>query len=281
MKTRGTMRRLMIFISKTDRFRDTQLATAIVERLRHEGLTGATVLQGTAGFGTHRQIHSTALVDLATNLPLVIVVIDEAERVARVMPILEGMVREGLIVVDDVEVTRLSRDKAEKEPAQASEEAQRPVSAFMDRSPVTVRPETPVKDLGAIMFEKQLASLAVVGGQGELLGLVVAEDLLAAHLHLPTGGLHLFGIAIRGRSLPSEDIQSETAGKVMRTHPITVAENEPVGKAVQSMLNNKITAMPVVKGNQLVGMLCLLSVLKKAFSDGENGGRAAEGRSSP
>ena len=111
MKSTGIMRRLMIFVDETDRLKDKQLATAIVERLRELGCAGATMLHGMSGYGTHKQIHTTALLDLSISLPIVIIAIDTAEKMATVQPVLEEMIQEGIIVADDVEVTKLSKGK--------------------------------------------------------------------------------------------------------------------------------------------------------------------------
>ena len=108
MKTTSAMKRVMIFIDETDRFGDKQLAAALVERMRKEGIAGATVLHGTTGFGSHKQIHSTALLDLAVSLPQIVIVMDTAEKIQAIMPVLEEMIREGLVVVDDVEATKFS-----------------------------------------------------------------------------------------------------------------------------------------------------------------------------
>src|SRR5438552_10739688 len=105
------LKRLMIFVAETDRFKDSQLASAVVERCKREGCHGATVIQGITGFGAHGQIHSTALLDLAINLPIVIMIIDDPELIDRVIPILEEMIFEGLIVVDEVDAIKITRTK--------------------------------------------------------------------------------------------------------------------------------------------------------------------------
>jgi PII-like signaling protein len=103
------MKRVMIFIDETDRWHGTNLASALVDRLKKEGCAGATVLRGTSGFGVKGQVHTTALIDIAVSLPVVLLAIDTIERIDKVLPILQEMVIEGLIVVDEVQSIALNR----------------------------------------------------------------------------------------------------------------------------------------------------------------------------
>jgi hypothetical protein len=99
-------KRVMIFIDETDRWHGQSLVTAIVERLRREHCAGATVLRGQSGFGVHSEVHTSTIVDLAVALPILIVVVDEPEVIDRLLPIIEEMVAEGLILVDEVDAIR-------------------------------------------------------------------------------------------------------------------------------------------------------------------------------
>jgi PII-like signaling protein len=80
------------------------LADAILEMLRSEGLAGATVTRGIAGFGAHSRIHTAHILRLSEDLPMVIDVIDRPDRIEKVLPRLAEMVREGLVAVSDVEI---------------------------------------------------------------------------------------------------------------------------------------------------------------------------------
>jgi PII-like signaling protein len=102
-------KRVMIFIDEADKFKGSSLANGLIERLRKEGCSGATVLHGSAGFGSHKQVHTSGILDLAANLPVMIMLVDEPDIVDRVLPIVHEMVAEGLIVVDEVEAFRKRR----------------------------------------------------------------------------------------------------------------------------------------------------------------------------
>ncbi len=109
MRKTEIMQRLMIFIDETDRYQGVNLSSAVLEKLRTEGISGATVLRGTAGFGIHGTVHTAALLDLSISLPEIITAIDTEEKMQAVLPKLEEMIREGLIVVDEVETIKISK----------------------------------------------------------------------------------------------------------------------------------------------------------------------------
>lgn len=97
---------LRIFLGENDRHGHIPLYEAIVEQLRREGIAGATVLRGVAGFGGSRAFHADRLLDLAHDLPLVIEAIDTRARLEAVIPSLRGMLSGGLITLETVTVIR-------------------------------------------------------------------------------------------------------------------------------------------------------------------------------
>jgi hypothetical protein len=111
MRITGTAKRLRIYIGDADRWQHQPLALAILEVLKREGLAGATVFQGVAGFGAHSRIHTRALLDLSADLPVVIEVVDRPDRIDRILPLVEAMVSEGLITEEEVTV-RVYRHRA-------------------------------------------------------------------------------------------------------------------------------------------------------------------------
>jgi PII-like signaling protein len=100
-----------IFIGESDHWHHRPLAMALVERLRKEGFSGATVFRGTAGFGAHSVLHSSQILRLSQDLPVLIEVVDSSERVEKLLPILDEMVAEGLVTVEKVRVVKYSAGK--------------------------------------------------------------------------------------------------------------------------------------------------------------------------
>ncbi len=100
-----------IFIGESDRYHHSTLHRALLERLRKEGFAGATVTHGIAGFGARSIIHTAHLVDLSTDLPVVIEVVDDQEHADRLVEILDEMLDGGLVTIEKVRVLRYSAGK--------------------------------------------------------------------------------------------------------------------------------------------------------------------------
>jgi PII-like signaling protein len=95
-----------IFIGESDRWHHQPLAMALLERLRREGFAGATVFHGIAGFGARSVLHTSHLLRLSEDLPVVIEVVDTQEHIDRLLPILDDMVTEGLVTLEKARVVR-------------------------------------------------------------------------------------------------------------------------------------------------------------------------------
>jgi uncharacterized protein len=95
-----------IFIGESDRWHQKPLSTALLERLRREGFAGATVFQATAGFGARSVLHTSHILRLSEDLPIVIEVVDTPEHVERLLPILDEMVAEGLVTLEKARVLK-------------------------------------------------------------------------------------------------------------------------------------------------------------------------------
>ena len=80
------------------------LYQAIVERVRKEGLAGATVLRGIEGFGADSRLHTSRILRLSEDLPVVIEIVDTPEQIDRVVPILDEMVGEGMLTLERVQI---------------------------------------------------------------------------------------------------------------------------------------------------------------------------------
>ena len=100
----GVGKLLRIFVGESDRWHGKPLYQAIVERVRAEGLAGATVVRGIEGFGADSHLHTSRILRLSEDLPVVIEIVDTAENVDRVLPLLDEMVEEGMVTVERVQV---------------------------------------------------------------------------------------------------------------------------------------------------------------------------------
>jgi PII-like signaling protein len=106
MRLEGAAVRLTIFIGADDVWRRRPLYTEIVHRAHAAGLAGASVLRGIEGFGASSRIHTARLLSLSEDLPVVVVIVDEEEKIRAFLPHLDELVSEGLVILDPVEVIR-------------------------------------------------------------------------------------------------------------------------------------------------------------------------------
>jgi len=100
----GPAKLLTIYVGEADKWHGRPLSTALIERLRSEGLAGATVTRAIEGFGAASRIHSAHILRLSQDLPLVIEIVDKEERIERALSIVDEMVGDGLVTMSDVEV---------------------------------------------------------------------------------------------------------------------------------------------------------------------------------
>ncbi len=95
---------LRIFIGEDDRSGHRPLYEAIVLKAREMQLAGATVLRGPMGFGHSSRLHTTKILRLSQDLPLVIEIVDAQEKIAAFLPVLDGMMSSGLVTIEKVQV---------------------------------------------------------------------------------------------------------------------------------------------------------------------------------
>jgi uncharacterized protein len=95
---------MRIHIGESDRWHGKPLYDAIVELLRAEKFSGATVLRGVGGFGSSSVYHTEKIMRLSQDLPIVIEVIENAERIEKMLPELDQMIDGGLVTLEKVRV---------------------------------------------------------------------------------------------------------------------------------------------------------------------------------
>jgi hypothetical protein len=105
-KVEGAAKMLRIYIGQDDRWEDKPLYEAIVLRLRQMDVAGATVYKGVMGYGAQQRMHKSGFLGLSRDLPIMITVVDREEKIRDILPVLDEMVAEGLLVLSDVEVIK-------------------------------------------------------------------------------------------------------------------------------------------------------------------------------
>ena len=97
---------LRIFTGENAKFDGRLLHEAIVLKARELHLAGATVLRGPMGFGHNSRLHTTKILRLSNDLPLVIEIVDAQEKIDAFLPILDAMMTSGLVTLEKVQVLR-------------------------------------------------------------------------------------------------------------------------------------------------------------------------------
>jgi hypothetical protein len=104
---------LRIFIGESDKYEGKLLYKYLIELFRKEGLAGATVLRGIAGFGKSSHLHTTSILRLSTDLPIVIEVADKKENIEKIKPRLDAVIEQGLITEEEIKIVLYEGNKKE------------------------------------------------------------------------------------------------------------------------------------------------------------------------
>ncbi len=99
-----TWKQLTIYIGESDHWHNQPLHIALIEIARKRGLAGATVTRAIEGYGKHSTIHTTHILDLSSDLPIVVTIIDQEEVLADFLPVVKEMVKDGLVTMQTVEI---------------------------------------------------------------------------------------------------------------------------------------------------------------------------------
>jgi len=257
VQIQGKALRVSIYIGESDQHRGKPLYMALLEFLRKEGASGATVTRGLAGFGAHSRIHTATIVTLSADLPVKLEWVDMPERVERLLPQVRRMVDDGLITLEEVQVIQYA-------PGRQEDPLDQPVGQVMRREVTTVAPETPVDQLVTLLLKRGHRSLPVVDAQGRLLGIITDGDLLrraglAARLDL----LDALTPEMIQAQLDALRRQGITAQEIMTRQVVHAQAQEPLRAAAQRMARHHLKRLPVVDAQgRLLGLISRVDVLR-------------------
>jgi hypothetical protein len=102
---------LRIFFGEDDKSGNRPLHEAIVLKAREMKLAGATVLRGHIGFGHSSHIHTTKILRLSQDLPVVVEIVDSQAKIDAFLPVLDGMMSSGLVTIEKVQVLQYGESK--------------------------------------------------------------------------------------------------------------------------------------------------------------------------
>lgn len=100
---------LKVFVGETDRHGKVPLYEWLVRQAQEHGIAGATVFRGLMGFGRHSTLHTAKILDISTNLPVMIVFTDSEDKIRGFLPIVDENVQEGLATLQEAEMRVYSK----------------------------------------------------------------------------------------------------------------------------------------------------------------------------
>ncbi|MGH9681028.1 MAG: DUF190 domain-containing protein [Candidatus Acidiferrales bacterium] len=107
-KRQGKAKLMRIYIGENDKWRDKPLYQALVESLRANEIAGVTVYQGILGYGANRRIHQQKALHLSHDRPIMLSIVETEEKLRAFLPVLDDMVKQGLVVLSDVDIIKYS-----------------------------------------------------------------------------------------------------------------------------------------------------------------------------
>ena len=95
---------LRIFIGESDKYHGKPLYEWIVQKARESGIAGATVVRGIEGFGAHSRIHTSKILRLSEDLPVIIEIVDTLDKIDKFIPMIDDAIEEGMATIEKVEI---------------------------------------------------------------------------------------------------------------------------------------------------------------------------------
>lgn len=108
-KITSDAKRLRIYIGESDRYHGIALYHALVLKAKELDMAGATVVRGLEGYGASSRIHTARIVELSSDLPVMVEIVDSADYMNRFLPLLDEMVSEGMVTLEDVTVIKYGK----------------------------------------------------------------------------------------------------------------------------------------------------------------------------
>jgi CBS domain-containing protein len=248
MKIRTEAEVLRIYLGESDHVDGKLLSEAIVEEARRHGLAGGTVTRGLMGFGAGSQVHTAKILRLSENLPVVVEIVDRPERIKAFLPLLEDLVREGVITRHTVAATFHCSMR---------------VRDVMTADVASVTPDTPLPQVLDLLLARGIKAVAVVEDR-KAVGLITGGDLLArAGMVFRLSLQAELPQEMRGEEARRLALQGKTARDVMSGPPVTVNIRATVPEAARLMAAHRLKRLPVVDdAGDLVGILSRIDILR-------------------
>lgn len=260
----GKAQALTIYVGEADQWQGKPLYVALVQFLRSQGCAGATVTRAIVGFGAGSRLHESSGLRWSSDATVVIQVVDQPERLRRLLPTLREMLGGGLITMQEVEVLKYTHAR----PSGLSNKL--PVQQVMATAVTTVQPDTPVATILDLLLDAPFRALPVVDAQGVLQGIISTGDLINAGVLPVRRGL--VRTALEPGDSTAEVVESHleqarhsgrTAQDIMNRQVHRVMAGQSIREAAEIMLDTGLRRLPVVEAQgKVVGMISRADLLQ-------------------
>ncbi len=146
-----------------------------------------------------------------------------------------------------------------------------PAREFMETEPVSVQMDTPLAEVVRLFFRHRVRALPVVDSDGRLVGVVSERDLFPRKKGIPFSlekMVTLLGQPVDKQQLTQhESAASTTVAETMSSNPVTITPETTIEDASMHMLDRRLSVLPVVEGNRLVGMVRRINLLQGIYGD--------------
>ncbi len=255
METPYELQQVQIFVHIQDQWHGEPTYLAIVRYLRRHGAAGVTVLRGMLGFGASLRLHADSLAELPPRAPILVLWVDRPDRITRLLPEIQAMLQDGLIVTNLVTAFHVQRRIIDAFPQDLT------VRDVMSPNVPMVGPGTPVTDVADLVLHGDAPMLPIVDGDHRVLGVVTDGDLLRrGQLALP------FNLRV---VLSSEELAAATpatplyARDIMTRDVVSASADLPIAAAVGLMAQWRFKGLPVLdRHRQLVGIVSRADILQ-------------------
>jgi CBS-domain-containing membrane protein len=260
----GKAQALTIYLGESDQWQGQPLYVVILSLLREHGCAGATALRAIAGYGAGARLHQDGGWQWSSDAPVVIQVIDQPERLHRLLPQVQEMLGGGVMTLHEVEVLKYTAARTRGLPIGL------PVQRIMETHITTVHPQTPVADIITLLLEAPFRTLPVLDEQRRLQGIIGTADLIAAGVFPLRRGIMRVAFSLDAQTaeavetpLAEARASATTAQDVMQRQVRTIGPETSIRDAAQTMLETGLRRLPVVAPDgTLLGMVTRADLLQ-------------------
>lgn len=252
--SQGKAQELTLYCGESDQWHGEPLSVAIVNLARAQGCSGITVSRAIAGYGATGRLHHSGAWQFSSDVPLIIQIIDQPERIRRLLPQLQEMLQGGLMTLHEVEVLAYSHATPHGIPTHLT------VQQIMETALTTAPPTASAQEVIQLLLPARFRVLPIVDEQQRLLGIISTGDLIRTNV-LPVRRSALRTAQELDASPPTSR-QTLQAQDIMNRQVQTITPTSSLKAAAQQMLTTGRRQLPVLaEDGRLLGMITRSDIL--------------------